>query len=67
MNQLDACDIISSTFNDGIFETLNQLVAIQLEDSNHIMVDVQEFYINYLILLLKEISPAKDICPRTQL
>ena len=58
MNQRDAWDIISSTFNDDILETLNQLVAIHLEDSNHIVVDVREFPINHLILLLKEISPA---------
>ena len=58
MNQRDAWDIISSTFNDDILETLNQLVAIHLEDSNHIVVDVRAFPINHLILLLKEISPA---------
>ena len=57
MNQRDAWDIISSTFNDDILETLNQLVTIHLEDSNHIVVDVREFPINHLILLLKEISP----------
>ena len=51
MNQRDAWDIISSTFNDDILETLNQLVAIHLEDSNQIVVDVREFPINHLILV----------------
>ena len=53
----DAWDIISSTFNDDILETLNQSVSINLEDTNHLVV-VREFPINHLIPLLKEISPA---------
>ena len=56
MNQLR--DIISSIFNDDILETHNQLVAIHLKDTNHIVVDVREFPINHFILLLKVISPA---------
>jgi len=58
MNQRDEWDIISSTFNDDTLETLNQFVAIHFEDTNHVVVDVRELPINYLIILLKEISPA---------
>ena len=54
---MDVWDIISSTFNDENLETLNQLVAIHLEDTNHLVGDVRAFPINHLILLLKEISP----------
>ena len=57
MNQRDAWDIIS-IFNNNISETLNKLVAIHLEDTNHLVVDVREFPINHLILQLNEISPA---------
>ena len=57
MNQRDAWDIIPSTFNNEILETLNQWVAIHLEDANHLVVDVWEFSINQLIPLLMEISP----------
>jgi len=47
MNQRDAWNIISSIFND-ILETINQLVVIHLEDTNHIVVDVREFPINQM-------------------
>ena len=64
MNQRDAWDIISSTLNGEILETLNQSVAIHLEDTNHTVVDVREFPINHMILLLQEISPARHVGPR---
>ena len=33
----DALDVVSSTFNGGLSETLNKLVAIHLEDTYHLV------------------------------
>ena len=47
MTLRDSWDIISSTFNDDILETLYQQVAIHLEKTNHVVVDVRESPINH--------------------
>jgi len=41
-----------------MLETLYQLVAIHIEETNHFVVDVWDFPVNHSINLLKEISTA---------